>query len=170
MKITSRSALYGALFATCMICSNAASAAAVSYFINQSNVSGLPDGTNYLTVTLDDNTPSTSGNNNIITFTVEVLGSLTPGGTNFGIQSFGFNLAGSASLLAEDIGGLDSNWAVSFGQQLDGFGRHDVVVSDGGQQRKDPLVFTIDVDGDSFADYFDSSDPGGQGPSWFSAA
>ena len=170
MATTVQSALGAALLVSCTICSGAASAASVSYYLNQSNVTGLPDGTNYLKVTLDDNTPSSTPTyDNLITFTVEVLGSLTPDGSNFGIQSFGFNLAGNASLSAGDISGLDSLWSVGFDQNLDGFGLHDVAVSDGGQQRKDPLTFSIDVNGDSFGDYFDSSQPGGQGPSWFSA-
>lgn len=173
MKTNSIAALGGALFLAGAVCSSAVNAASVSYYINQSNVTGLPDGSNYLLVTLDDNAPScseaTCTNDNLITFTVDVLGSLTPDGDNFGIQSFGFNLAEGASLTAGDIDGLDTAWLVDFDQQLDGFGTHDVVVSDTGQQRKDPLVFTIDVNGDTFASYFDSSVPGGQGPSWFTA-
>lgn len=161
-----------------MLLMTSSHAASVSYYLNQSNVTGLPDGTNYLQVTLDDNTSGAT--DPLITFTVDVL-TLSEGGvleptTNFGIQSFAFNLFGTASLQASDIIGLPVLWEVDTDTSgdikpgsADGFGVHDVRITDTGRNRVDPLVFSIDVAGDSFSDYFDSSIAGGQGPSWFSA-
>ena len=60
--------------------------------------------------------------------------------------------------------------------RLDGFGRFDVEVTDGGSARQDPLVFTIDVAGDSIASYValsanpgNSQNPPGEGNQLFAA-
>src|SRR5437868_2782766 len=64
---------------------NGAYAASVSYILDQSNA--LPDGNDYLRVTIED------GLNGAIDFTVEVLSALSNlASGNFGMQSFGFNV------------------------------------------------------------------------------
>lgn len=180
MTTKTKAALAGALLLAGTVSSSAVNAASVSYYINQSNVSGLADGTNYLLVTMDDNTASpTPAFDNLITFTVEVLttsngGVLVPT-NNFGIQSFAFNLFGTPTPSPGDIISLPSGWSVDIQAggfkrvSADGFGKHDVFIGGGGSDRFDPLSFAIDVDGDSFMNYFAPSDGGGQGLSWFSA-
>jgi hypothetical protein len=150
-----------------------ANATSVTYYLDDTNVAqfngGLPDGTNYLTVTIDDEGGSGGiGGDSLIRFTVDVIdGALTPINM-FGIQSFAFNITGDAILLTTDnIIGLPNLWDVSHFNNTtnikatngDGYGKFDVLVSDGGQSRQDPLVFSVDVAGDSIASYFDLSDP-----------
>ncbi len=153
----------------------------VSYFLDQSNEAALPDGTNYLTVTIDDMGGTGASGDDIITFTVATVGGAFNPGTNFGIQTFGFNIADSTSLPDSPNAswGLPSGWSANVApppNQLDGFGRFDVEVTDGGSSRQDPLVFTIDVAGDSIASYVDlsgnpgnSQNPPAQGNQFFAA-
>ena len=181
MNIQYKAALGVVVLLVGTVCSGLSNASSVGYYLNQSNVGGLPDGTNYLQVTMDNNTPSSTGNDALISFTVEVLtyddgGILVPT-SNFGIQAFAFNLTDGVSLQEGDIINLPSLWSVSTiagtddlaPKNADGFGKHDVFLSDGGQDRRDPLTFAIDVNGDSFSDYFAPSGGGVRGPSWFSA-
>ena len=140
-------------------------AASVTYYLNQSNEDILmPDGTNYLTVTIDD-----EGAVGDINFTVStVAGAFTPL-SNFGIQSFGFN--DPSSLLTAGNIIPPTGWNVSANTRQDGFGNFDWVVSDGGQDRQDPLQFSIrGVAGDTLSSYFGpSSGTAGQGNAWFAA-
>lgn len=152
-------------------------AASVSYLLDGTNVNyfdgGLPDGGNYLTVTMDNNGADSS----IINFTVDVL-TVSEGGdlvpiNMFGIQAFAFNLNGLTSdidIFASDFINLPTDWAVAVnpgGQNAggikatnaDGMGKFDIFISDGGQNRVDPLTFSIDVAGDSFNSYFAPSTP-----------
>jgi len=147
---------------------NIANATSVSYFLDQSNTTPpFPDGSNYLTVTIDDNGGIGASGDNVITFTVAtVAGAVTPGTGSYGIQSFGF----------ADIGGFISGdspsteWILPTGWEgnvpppangQDGFGRFDLVVSNGGANRQDPLIFSLDVFGDTIANYVDlSANPG----------
>jgi hypothetical protein len=165
--------LTAALLAAGLWGASAAHAASVSYYLDQTNTHPeLSDGVNYLVVTLDDNTPSSiGGNDNLITFTVSTVPGAFTEGDNFGIQSFGFNNPTGPALSASNIL-APTGWSIDAPppSQLDGFGAFDWVISDGGSSRQDPLVFSIDLHGDSFDDYFGfSSGTAGQGNAWFAA-
>lgn len=119
-------------------------------------------------MTIDDN-----GTVGLINFTVGVIaGSLSPT-SNFGLQSFAFNITGDAFTPTINDFILPNGWnlsAVNAGANAgdarptnaDGYGRFDVVVSAGGQNRLDPLTFSIDVGGDTINSYFGLSSGGGQ--------
>jgi hypothetical protein len=137
-----------------------AQANTVSYFLDQSN--DLADGTNYLMVTISD------GAFGAIDFKVETLTPLSSiAGTNFGIQSFGFNTTFSGTIAATDFSGLLTGWIVDVAPPTiaqDGFGKFEFAVSNGGSNRQDPLMFSINVAGDSINDYYElSSGNAGQG-------
>lgn len=71
-----------------MVLVSAANAATVSYVLDQSNV--LPDNIDYLTVTISDDTEGQ------LDFWVDIKSPLTDiAGSNFGIQAFSFNIAGT---------------------------------------------------------------------------
>jgi hypothetical protein len=178
MKFFIRSTLQAATFLAAIVTSPA-HAALVSYFLDQSNTTPpFPDGSNYLTVTIDDQGGiGANGGDSIITFTVETVASAfnpTPG--SFGIQDFGFADIGGFvtgdSPSAEWI--LPTNWSGNEpppNNQGDGFGRFDLMVSTSGSgNRLDPLVFSIDVAGDSIANYIAlSSNNAGEGNVFFAA-
>lgn len=159
------------------VAANIASAASVSYFLDQSNTTPpFPDNSNYLTVTIDDNGGTgANGGDSIITFTVAtVAGAFNPTAGSFGLQDFGFM----------DIGGFvtadspSAQWILPTGWSSntppppnteDGFGRFDLSVSTSGStNRMDPLVFSIDVAGDSIANYVAlSTNTAGEGNVFF---
>jgi hypothetical protein len=117
-----------------------ANAATVSYILDQTNLDPLlPDGSDYVKVTISDNTAGQ------VDFTVATFpGAFTPG-TNFGIQAFGFNVM-DASLLAIDDFLLPDLWSVNIAPPpnvMNGMGSFDVRISDGGQGRGDPIVFSV---------------------------
>lgn len=166
------------------LCSTVLHAASVTYLLDDTNLNyftgSLPDGGNYLTVTMDNN----GADPGIINFTVDVLtvsegGDLVPT-TMFGIQAFAFNLnelTANVDISASDIinlptgtgGNTDWEVAVVSGNgpdagnikptNGDGYGRFDIFLSDGGMNRVDPLTFSIAVDGDTFDSYFAPSEP-----------
>src|SRR5262245_28816258 len=93
----------------------------VSYYLDQSNE--LADGPNYLRVDIEDVGAD-------IRFTVSLLTPLTSiagtgtDGEMFGIQGFGFNIAGNGTLNpATDISGLPTGWSAQLNpnNNLDGF-------------------------------------------------
>ena len=125
---------------------NVAQANSVTYLMDQSNV--LPNGADYLRVTIDDT--GAPGN---INFTVTPLSPLTAtAGSNFGIQKFGFNGLG---LTAANITNLPSGWSVSIpGGHITSFGNFNNVISGTGGNRADPLKFSISgIDGNTIASY-----------------
>jgi hypothetical protein len=74
--------------------------------------------------------------------------------------------------LDPDDFGLQTGWGVSFSQQADGFGRFDVNTGDapgGGQNRYDPVTFTITDSGISSTSqfFFLSELPAGHGQGHF---
>ena len=140
-------------------------AASVSYYLDQSNENTfLPDGTNYLKVTISD-----VGDD--IAFLVETLPPLSGNaGTNYGIQGFGFNT--SQTLTSSNFLGLPSSgWNVNLGMNLDGFGNFNFVEKGTGDTRVDPLPFSITgIIGDSPTDYVQTSTgTAGQGNVFFAA-
>ena len=124
-----------------------ARAASVSYFLDQSNA--LPDGNDYLKVTIDD-----EGSAGAINFTVDVLSALTPG-SNFGIQKFSFN---GSHLSASNIvftGASADGWQVANNNgAMSEFGKFSNVLAATGNHRTDPLTFSIvGIEGDDINDY-----------------
>ena len=124
-------------------------ATTVSYFLNQSNSTALPDGTNYLQVTIDD----TGGN---INFHVETLAPLNSiAGSNYGIDMFGFNT--TQTLSAANIAfasGTPSSWGYDGTKNLNGFGNYTARLSGNGSSRLSVLDFSIvGITGDTISDY-----------------
>lgn len=142
-----------------------AHALSVSYYLDQSNIDAAPylDGQNFLQVTISDNV---NGN---IDFLVQTLAPLSGNaGTNYGIQSFGFNtaLGISSANIVEPAG-----WSVQTTQNQDGFGNFLAVVNGTGNNRQDPLAFSITgISGDTPMSYVTlSSGNAAQGFVYFAA-
>ncbi|MCC7464144.1 MAG: VPLPA-CTERM sorting domain-containing protein [Gammaproteobacteria bacterium] len=135
-------------------------AATVPYYLNQSNENVvLPDGTSYATVVVSDVGAD-------IQFTVSAFPGAFNAGSNFGFQSFGFNLGPDAvSLNAVSNFLLPTGWSAASGANQDGFGNFAWVVSGAGNSRQSPLTFTITgVAGDMLSSYFGlSSGTAGEG-------
>jgi len=138
-----------------LLVAGATNALSISYYLDQTNTTSttdpdgaLPDGTNYLMVTLADNGDD-------IDVTVEALSPLTDiADANFGIQSFYFNDSTNL-LLASEIT-VPSGWNASKpGGNADGFGSFGFSVENTGQDRLNPLNFTISRAGDSIYNYVD---------------
>jgi hypothetical protein len=128
-----------------------ASAASISYFLDLSN--DLPDGENYLQVTISDST-TVAGD---IDFEIVVLGDAYPEAlANFGMQSFFFNAAEGLNIEADNIVGIDpEEWAVSFNKSAGGgFGKYSVEVAGVGSVRTQSLSFSITgITGDTINSY-----------------
>ena len=138
-----------------LLCTGMVNAASLSVFLDQSErFPLLPDGTNYLQVTVSD------GIDGAIDFRVETLAPLQSlAGYNFGIQAFAFNLGGSGAGLGNLV--LPDSWNAFSNENFSGFGDFDVVIKRGGVDRLDPLVFSIQgVAGDSIQDYLASLSTG----------
>jgi hypothetical protein len=127
--------------------SGAANAASVGFFLDQSN--RLPDGTNYLEVTIAD------GVDGAIDFTVSLLEPLTDADARgLGIHEFNFNIVSDIDTSGANIVGLPDGWRVSENRRQDGFGIFDIQVSAGVAKRVDELTFSIvGIEGDSPEDY-----------------
>lgn len=139
----------------------------VTYNLNQSNADTvLADGVNYLQVSIASNLPGTAS------FTVTPVYAFTQG-SNYGLQSFGFNYAGTSGALT--FSGLASGWSVGSNSNQDGFGKFEYVLSANGNNRLSPLIFTVsNLGGASTAQslgYFQLSSSGnaGQGNQYFAA-
>lgn len=106
--------------------------ASLSFCLNQSNA--LPDGTNYLQVTLTENG---SG----VDFLVKTLNPLNSiAGDHFGIQKFGFNFTGDSSY---EITGLPDYWRAKEDKRMSEFGMFDIRLQGKGKARTDSLSFTV---------------------------
>ncbi len=125
---------------TVLISAAPAQAATVSFFLDQSNK--LPDGTDYLSVTLTD----IESGVNVLVKTLDPLNNIAGG--HFGIQSFGFNFT---SRTPYEISGLPDYWKVQKDRQMSEFGRYDIRLQGKGKARTDTLAFT--VDGVTLADF-----------------
>jgi hypothetical protein len=121
-----------------------------------------PDGVTYLTdyipyarVCLAPKTDCSINSGVTITVTANesIFGFVPgPGGTNFGIQKFGFNYTGTPGNIVATVTGADAtkaaNWSVVAGpSQVDGFGTFIEVAAPStnppGQYREQPLVISI---------------------------
>src|SRR5262245_47149608 len=100
--------------------------------MDQSNVPVLPDGTNYLQVTIRDGVDavglSLNGYTTVagdVAFQIQTLAALSQYAQNkFGLDSFAFNTTMNlAAFAAANFKGLPTNWSVGIGvQNADGFG------------------------------------------------
>ena len=126
--------------------------AQVEFFLDQSNRNSVfPDGENYLSVTISE-----SGED--IRFDITILDPVLQfAGDNFGIQSFGFNLADGATMIDPywDIVGLPGGWSAQLNTRQDGFGTFEVVSQGTGWSRASPTLtfFIVGVAGDRPEDY-----------------
>lgn len=131
-----------------------ASAATISYYLDQSN--GPGDGINYAQVTISD-----SGDD--ILFSVQLLTSafsVSPD-ANFGLQNFSFNVNDLLTVGPANISTVDpSTWTISTNTNAGGgFGKFDFQLSGTGSDRTDLLTFSITgVSGDTINDYAIGSD------------
>lgn len=150
-----------AVLAVGLLSASASQATTVSYFLDQSNK--LADGINYLKVTLSDEREA-----GVIDFSVQALQPLLDlAGDHFGIQKFAFNVVGGIGAEAEDVSRLPDGWRAGNGGRMDGFGLFDVKLKGRGNNRQDPLTFSISgVDLDSILSYVDLST--GRAPEGFS--
>lgn len=127
--------LLGALLVFALLVVGRAEAASVQYMLDRSNA--LEDGVDYLLVTLSDDQ---SGQ---LDFLVEAQSALSEiAGENFGIASFGFNLAPEIAVSIDSFL-LPENWKVQFNKGMSEAGKFDVRIMGTGQARQDPLQFSI---------------------------
>lgn len=139
-------------------------AASVSFYLDQS--SGLPDGVNYLQVTIAD------GVDGAVDFTVVALQPLLDiADSNFGIEKFAFNVVGDLATGRDNVTALPAGWLTGQNGLVSGFGTYDLIVDIQGGSPHDPLTFSVTgIDFDTVLSYVDlSAGDSPQGPSFFSA-
>ena len=128
-------------------------ATSVSYFLDKTNVSVLPDGVNYLQVTISD------GVSGLIDFQVDVLTDAFTPGSNFGMDMFFFNYdeAKLGSLDATNITNVNPDtWSITpqNNNAGGGFGFFQFELKGSGSSRVNQLLFSIvNVTGDVPMDY-----------------
>lgn len=108
------------------------------YALNQSNIAPLPDGANYLTLTLTSTVAGT------VNFELDPVFAFSKT-SNFGIQSFAFNLSGISLPGSSNFVGLPSGWTIDPPppSSADGFGKFDYIVQTTGSARQASLNFTL---------------------------
>lgn len=163
------------LGAVLSVCTGAAQAASVTYYLNQSNEDAvLPDDvTSYLSVTITDGVTFGSDTGAVrfdVTMLAPLLSIAAPG--SFGIMAFVFN----TDLVVPEsaIVGLPAGWGANVApppNQADGFGKFDIDVADTNNPQNATLSFYVSgVSGDTIANYyFLSFDVAGQGNTYFGA-
>ncbi len=142
--------LFGVFFLVGITISSSASAAMVSYFLDQNNA-GLPDG-NYLKVTISDSQSITDA----IDFRVEVLtGAFPSESSNFGMDKFFFNFNCGVDVDMNNIEFITpDDWKVKENKRAAVFGRFDFRLTGGGNSRTKDLIFSIvGVDLDTILTY-----------------
>lgn len=165
MKVVHLSRVVAAVSVLAAVASAPASAMSVSYYLDQSNINASPyqDGQNFLQVTISD---GVGGN---IDFVVQTLAPLSGNmGSNYGIDSFGFNTAMPVTLANLSA---PTGWTLQATQNQDGFGNFTDVANTTGQYRADPLKFSITgISGDTPMDYVNlSTKTAGEGNVFFAA-
>jgi hypothetical protein len=142
----------GAAGLLCLLTTTPVLAASVSYFLDQSN--RLPDGTNYLKVTIDD-----EGAAGAINFHIQALEPLSALACDMsGILRFGFN---GDELDKNNIIGLPDGWKIKNDKKIDGFGKFENVLIGKKWDGQEPLSFSIvGIDGDGIFSYAESHDMG----------
>lgn len=164
----SKSARVTAVLAAGMLFAGTSQAASVSYFLDQSDV--LPDGTNWMQVTIAD------GAEGAVDFTVQILQPLKDliADCDIGITKFAFNIVEGVNspLDALDISSLPAGWAKAPQADMDGFGLFDrrIRVTDAHTPLSDVIQFSIvGVELDTILSYVDYSTGSTQGPTFFAA-
>lgn len=126
-----------------------AQASSVTYYLDQSNV--LADNIAYLQVTISDSATDSDIHFNVQTTSAFSTAPLAHG-TNFGIQVFGFNSA--LTLTSSNIVGLNTDmWTFKPNKNLSDFGQFSITESVQGNNRLDPMTFSIRADNDSIDSY-----------------
>jgi hypothetical protein len=143
-------------------------ASGVQVYLDKSNSNQkYPDGTNYLKVSIND---GIDGN---IEFRVETINPLKlQTGNKSGLQSFSFNF-GDSGASVKNIA-LPEGWSLKGGSgesvNHSIFGKFDVQVQGTGNNRQDPLEFSIiGLDGDTPEDYIAKLSTTGRVASLFAA-
>lgn len=147
MTNPNKGTLLASAVAMTLVC-GAASAASISYTLSKAN--DLPDGIDYLRVTLAD------GADGAVDFTVETLSPLNDiADDDFGIVKFGFNVDAGVGAEAASVTGLPDHWKALDSRKLNDAGRYDIVVK--AKHKAEPtsvLNFSITgVDFDELMDY-----------------
>jgi len=127
-----------------------ASAASVSYLLDQSNA--LPDDIDYAQVTISDS----DTNEGDIDFTVElIVNALPEAGGNFGLQSFYLNAEEGVEISADNISIATSGWKINDDRNAGGaFGKFDLALAGTGNSRVEVLMFSISgIDNDTIYSY-----------------
>jgi hypothetical protein len=144
---SSKSLIAATLFGFGFLVSAHTTAASLSYNLTLSNGNPyIPDGTPYAQVIIDD-----EGSSGLINFTVTILDSILDDNktSNYGLQSFGFNVSGAAALLTVDDvinlpTGTSKDWSAKANSNQNGFGNFDMTVVAG--ERLDPtLTFSTNL-------------------------
>lgn len=154
-RLTLKSLALSALSALCL--AGPAQAATIAYYLDQSDNAALPDGNNYLKVTIAD------GVDGAIDFTVEAQPALlAQTGGYFGLRAFAFNTSYAQFLTDAEIVGLPAGFIVRDPaglRQMNGFGKFETVVRLlGPGALNTPLTFSIvGVNGDTPSDYVELS-------------
>lgn len=151
MNRTGRAA--AAVCATLALAGGWAHAGTITYYLDQSNVAQLPDGTvDYLSVTITDHV-AWGADANTVKFDVTILPAMpASSGGSYGIDKFGFNT--NLGIPRERIVGLPSGWTASKNSKLDGFGNFNFRIQ--GKNAINPkLTFYISgVPNDTIANYY----------------
>lgn len=164
MRITRDLVIAGIFLAG--LTAGSANAASISYDMDVSNT--MPDGFNYLTVTISDSTTTTGD----IDFSVVVNSDEFPfasTASNFGMDMFTFNYDSSLKVKTDNIVSIDpSSWNIKADKSGGGgFGKFDFRLAGPGN-RTEVLSFSISgVDGDSLSSYAIGYD--GTGEAYFAA-
>ena len=152
-------------------------AATLSYFLDQSNqVSVLPDGTDYLKVTL-------TSTGTALNFSIDILPALSQysgGSSQFGLDSFGFNTTGGANAITTaNFSALPNKWSVQTNSSQNGFGKFELVPqANGANNRVTELTFSLEpvssggastIDQNLFDYLVLSSGTAGEGNQFFAA-
>ena len=127
--------IVGTLLVAALLLVTRTEAASVQYMLDQSNT--LKDNIDYLLVTISDDQ---SGRLDFLVETQAALSGIA--GHNFGIASFGFNLAGGMGLTEENFL-VPDKWKVQFNKGMSEAGKFDVRLLGTGQTRQDPLQFSV---------------------------
>lgn len=145
-----RATLFSSILIAPFVFTTSATAASVSYLLDQSNA--LPDGVDYAQVTISDS-DTVEGD---IEFLVELISEALPApGDNFGMQSFYLNVDESVDVSAGTISIGTSGWSVNDDRNAGGaFGKYDVALKGKGNSRVDTLTFSISgIDDDTIYSY-----------------
>ena len=154
---------FAAALLTGLLSATSSQAASVSFYLDQS--SGLPDGVNYLQVTIAD------GVDGAIDFTITALQPLLDiAGQGFGIEKFAFNVVGDVGTGIDNVTALPTGWQAGANGLVSGFGTYDLIANYQGSSGHDPLTLSVTgVDLDTVLSYVRlSSGDSPQGPSFFS--